>query len=110
MHSHLQFNQPQLALLATMAFALFLLYGSSSIPKFWALVIRMLNLSRFKSSTLNKTYIVIGDIILTDEDRMRQSHILRATGTSITVLIEQMIYEALKRGYGVIIIYAMADR
>ena len=110
MQSHLHFNHDQLALMATMAFALILLYGSNGILKMSKLFFGMLNLSRLKSSTVNKNYIIIGDIILTDEDRMRQTHILGATGTGKTVLIEQMIYEDLKRGYGVIIIDAKGDR
>jgi len=110
MQSQLHFNNAQLALIATMAFALILLYGSNGILKLSKLIFGMLSLGRFKTSMLKKTHVSLGEILLTDEDRMRHTHILGATGTGKTVLIEQLIYQDLMRGYGVLIIDAKGDR
>lgn len=54
--------------------------------------------------------IQIGSIKISDEDRLRHSHILGATGSGKSVLIEQLLFQDILRGYGAIIIDAKGER
>lgn len=54
--------------------------------------------------------IKIAGLKLRDSDRLRHTHILGATGSGKTVLLESLIYEDLARGYGMFIIDPKGDR
>ncbi len=103
-------TKEQLALISVMAFALFLAYGVPHLPKLSMLILSILKLSMFKRNMQRLNYIEIGNTKIYDEDRMRHTHILGATGSGKTVLIEHMIYRDLARGYGAIIVDAKGDR
>jgi type IV secretory pathway TraG/TraD family ATPase VirD4 len=47
---------------------------------------------------------------ITDEARLRHTHIVGATGSGKTVLLEQLIYRDLERGHGALIIDPKGDR
>ncbi len=47
---------------------------------------------------------------ITDQDRMRHSHIVGATGSGKTVLIEHLLFKDLARGYGALIIDPKGER
>lgn len=54
--------------------------------------------------------ISIGKDWISDTARLRHTHIVGATGTGKTVLIEKLLFEDLKRGYGAIIIDPKGER
>lgn len=54
--------------------------------------------------------IRIGGVTLTNDARVRHTHIVGATGSGKTVLIEQLLLEDLKRGYGCLVIDPKGDR
>ena len=54
--------------------------------------------------------IRIGRVLLSDSSRLRHTHIVGATGTGKTVLIEKLLFEDLKRGGGAIIIDPKGER
>jgi conjugal transfer pilus assembly protein TraD len=54
--------------------------------------------------------IGIGSEWIPDEARLRHTHIVGATGSGKTVLLEQMIYRDLERGHGALIIDPKGDR
>lgn len=54
--------------------------------------------------------IIIGNIRLTDKDRVRHTHIVGATGSGKTVLLESLIYEDIRQGRGALIIDPKGDR
>lgn len=58
----------------------------------------------------NRDGIRIGGITLTNDARVRHTHIVGATGSGKTVLIEQLLLEDLKRGYGCLVIDPKGDR
>ena len=97
----------QIALLVIMAVALLLLYGGSSLPKLSRLVSSIFTLN---TVTRRTAFIEIAGIRFTDDDRKRHTHILGATGSGKTVLIEHLLYRDLVRGYGAIIIDAKGER
>ena len=47
---------------------------------------------------------------IADQDRMRHSHIVGATGSGKTVLIEHLLFKDLARGYGAFVIDPKGDR
>lgn len=57
-----------------------------------------------------KQSITVGPIKLTDDARMRHTHIIGATGTGKTVLLEHLLYRDLARGYGALIIDPKGER
>lgn len=57
-----------------------------------------------------KNSIDLGGLILTDEARMRHTHIIGSTGSGKTVLMEHLIYRDLARGYGALIIDPKGER
>jgi hypothetical protein len=54
--------------------------------------------------------ISIGREWIPDVARLRHTHIVGATGTGKTVLIEKLLFEDLKRGYGAIVIDPKGER
>ena len=54
--------------------------------------------------------IWIGSEWIADLARLRHTHIVGATGTGKTVLIEKLLFEDLKRGYGAIVIDPKGER
>lgn len=54
--------------------------------------------------------IAIGDEWISDTARLRHTHIVGATGTGKTVLIENLLFSDLARGYGAIIIDPKGER
>ncbi len=56
------------------------------------------------------TGIRAGSAFLPDEARLRHTHIVGATGTGKTVLLEQLIFQDLKRGQGAIIVDPKGER
>jgi hypothetical protein len=52
----------------------------------------------------------IGDAFISDNSRLRHTHILGATGTGKTIFLEHLIQADIQRGYGVIIIDPKGDR
>ena len=52
----------------------------------------------------------VGDVFIADDSRLRHTHILGATGTGKTVLLEHLIQADILRGNGVIIIDPKGDR
>ncbi len=107
---HSLYTKEQLALVVVMGFALLFLYGSSSLLKLSKLIFGWLRLSRFNSSMHKNNSIMIAGLKITDDDRKRHTHILGATGSGKTVLIEHLLYRDLARGYGAIIIDAKGER
>jgi hypothetical protein len=103
-------TKEQLTMITVMCFALFLLYGLPCLPKLSSLILSILRMSRFNMNKGKCNFIEIGGIKISDEDRMRHTHILGATGSGKTVLIEHLIYRDLARGYGAIIIDAKGER
>jgi intracellular multiplication protein IcmO len=57
-----------------------------------------------------KNAITIGRAYLPDNARLRHTHIVGATGTGKTVLLEQLLFQDLKRGYGAIVIDPKGER
>jgi conjugal transfer pilus assembly protein TraD len=103
-------NGPQSTLALAVCGLLFLAYGAPALrkvfPKLVALFPKFLNF-RFKGE---EGEIVLGGIRLNDQDRVRHTHIVGATGSGKTVLMESLIYEDLKRGRGALIIDPKGDR
>ena len=54
--------------------------------------------------------IRVGGLRLSDEARMRHTHIIGATGSGKTVMMEHLIYRDLARGYGALIIDPKGER
>lgn len=54
--------------------------------------------------------IFIAGIEIKDDARLRHTHIVGATGAGKTVLIENLLYQDLSRGYGALIIDPKGDR
>jgi hypothetical protein len=54
--------------------------------------------------------IQIGREWIADDARLRHTHIVGSTGTGKTVLIEKLLFEDLKRGYGAIVIDPKGER
>lgn len=54
--------------------------------------------------------IQVGREWITDQARLRHTHIVGATGTGKTVLIEKLLFEDLKRGYGAVVIDPKGER
>lgn len=54
--------------------------------------------------------IWIGGVCIRDEARLRHTHIVGATGTGKSVLIEQLLYSDLARGLGALVIDPKGDR
>ena len=65
---------------------------------------------RFKPGVKGGGAIRIGSILLRDDTRLRQTHIVGATGTGKSVLLEQLVFQDLARGYGAVIIDPKGDR
>lgn len=105
----MNFNRPQLILASLAVLAIALAYGSPLIVRFATIIGLSLKhvLLRFKSEG---PAIKIAGERLTDTDRLRHTHILGATGTGKTVLLEKLVYEDLSRGYGMFIIDPKGDR
>jgi len=57
-----------------------------------------------------KDEIILGPIRISDRDRIRHTHIVGATGSGKTLLMESLIYEDLKNGRGALIIDPKGDR
>jgi hypothetical protein len=55
-------------------------------------------------------FITVAGHRLTDQDRLRHTHIVGATGSGKSVLLEQLIMEDIARGYGAVIIDPKGDR
>lgn len=64
----------------------------------------------FRSRSSEKTKIRIAGIDLSDEARLRHTHIVGATGSGKTVLIEQLLFSDLARGLGALVIDPKGDR
>lgn len=60
--------------------------------------------------TRGRRGIEIGGIFLSDEARLRHTHIVGATGSGKTVLLEHLIYRDLARGHGALIIDPKGER
>jgi hypothetical protein len=54
--------------------------------------------------------LTLGPIHLSEEDRVRHAHIVGATGSGKTVLMEALIYEDIRQGRGALIIDPKGDR
>lgn len=67
---------------------------------------------KIKIGIINKRSagIRIGNVFLSDDARLRHTHIVGATGSGKTVLLEHLIYRDLSRGYGALIIDPKGDR
>ncbi len=57
-----------------------------------------------------KSELIIGSIRISDDARLRHTHIVGATGSGKTVLIEKMLYSDLARGLGALVIDPKGDR
>lgn len=71
------------------------------------------NITKFSlrfSKKKSKDGIWISSSFLDDEDRLRHTHIVGATGCGKTVLLEQLIYRDIERGLGAVIVDAKGDR
>lgn len=102
-------NRPQIALGALAFFALLLAYGLPALKGGTGLIARALQ--RLKELLFRKgPAIAVAGERLTDQDRLRHTHILGSTGSGKTVLLENLIYEDLNRGYGMFIIDPKGDR
>lgn len=54
--------------------------------------------------------VAISEAFIPDEARLRHTHIVGATGSGKTVLLEELIYRDLERGHGALIIDPKGDR
>lgn len=100
----------QLALIALLGVMVSFLYAPSFVPQMTRLILSMLKLNKLGFGKNKTDFIEIAGVRLTDDDRMRHTHILGGTGTGKSVLIEHLIYRDLARGYGMIIIDAKGER
>lgn len=102
-------QKEQIGLFAMSALALAVAYGipiGSAFGKGVGTGIR-------KLLGLRKTadrYISIAGHKLSDQERLRHTHILGSTGSGKTMLLESLIYEDLRRGNGMLIIDPKGDR
>lgn len=101
-------SREQIALAATMAVGYGTIYLGPSILRRLACLPKMFGLS-LRSKTKG-AFIQIGNLKITDEERLRHTHIVGATGSGKTVLLENLIYEDIARGYGCLIIDPKGDR
>jgi conjugal transfer pilus assembly protein TraD len=105
-------NREQIVLAVSLLFTLCFVYGGPSLLKIFPLLFkftgRLLGSSFSKNSDGGK--ITIGNIELTDSDRVRHTHIVGATGSGKTVLLESLIYEDIRQGRGAFIIDPKGDR
>ncbi len=84
----------------------------------------LLGLTSFKKSHLNWLFklkfrkshsskeadiFLVGEFI-SDDDRVRQTHIVGATGSGKTILLESLLFKDLARGNGALVIDAKGDR
>lgn len=67
-------------------------------------------LSQLRFFRSRKNCIQISGVQLSDQDRMRHTHIVGATGSGKTVLIEHLLFKDLERGCGALIIDPKGDR
>src|SRR4051812_48305571 len=57
-----------------------------------------------------KNGIAVGAAYLPDQARLRHTHIVGATGTGKTVLLEELLFQDLNRGYGAIVVDPKGER
>lgn len=101
------FKTTQQYALALVCIALLgLVYGAPLLLKVFKGLAGMFRRS-FGRGTLG---ITIAGMRISDSERLRHTHILGATGTGKTVLLESLISEDLARGYGMVIIDPKGDR
>ena len=80
------------------------IYGSKTLRNLaWKIYLKFVLLKR-------QDGILIGDHWVSDTARLRHTHIVGATGSGKTVLLEQLIEADIKRGNGCLIIDAKGDR
>ncbi|HAR41853.1 MAG TPA: hypothetical protein DCS07_04365 [Bdellovibrionales bacterium] len=86
-------------------------FGGVFLSKIAPVVIS-LGWKKFKSIfvTRPENAIQLGALIIPDEARLRHTHIVGATGSGKTVLIEQLLFHDLARGHGAIVIDPKGDR
>lgn len=101
-------NSHQLALAVMVIAALALTYGFPVIEWLGKAVARVMK--RLLSLRGRGPSISIAGEVLSDQDRLRHTHILGSTGSGKTVLLESLIYEDLNRGSGMFIIDPKGDR
>lgn len=105
-------NREQLLLAAALAFTLCGVYGAPillrlilvALKPFHWLFEQLLPRSRVPGE------VTIGNVKLADKDRVRHTHIVGATGSGKTVLLESLIYEDIRQGRGALIIDPKGDR
>ena len=105
----MRLNSPQTALALACAGMLVVAFGVPVLAWAWkklAALTRGLRLFSFATEPA----IEIAGQRLRDSDRLRHTHILGATGSGKTVLMENLIFEDLARGYGMVIIDPKGDR
>ncbi|MEK6577617.1 MAG: TraM recognition domain-containing protein [Bdellovibrionota bacterium] len=66
--------------------------------------------SKFKRNDQTQSGITLGPLWISDEARCRHTHLVGATGTGKTCLLEQVIYQDIARGFGAVIIDPKGDR
>lgn len=90
---------------------LILVFGSEALVKGASnLSALILDALRIHKKSKKKDQIQIGSLVLKDEARLRHTHIVGATGSGKTVLIEQLLFNDLLRGNGAVIIDPKGDR
>jgi TraM recognition site of TraD and TraG/Type IV secretion-system coupling protein DNA-binding domain len=105
----MHFSSAQLALVLICCGLLGVVYGLPVLAWGGRRFLGLLgNLSFFRSRS--EPAIEIAGERLRDSDRLRHTHILGATGSGKTVLLENLIFEDLARGYGMFIIDPKGDR
>ncbi len=99
-------NRYQGALASLTAMAALAAYGPDILRAI--LKIKLPKFFSFRAEEQNS--IEIGKYKLSDEDRLRHTHVVGATGSGKTVLMETIIYEDIARGQGMLIIDPKGDR
>ncbi len=84
----------------------FKILAMSAVKRLWRAILYFFHLRKLSSDK----GIVIASEFISDQARLRHTHIVGATGSGKTVLMEQLIYEDLARGHGALIIDPKGDR
>jgi hypothetical protein len=100
-------EQVALGLMTGLALLLVLLLQPRTTLFMGSFVRRLLT---FRWINKSASSIRIGPVVIEDESRVRHTHIVGATGSGKTVLLEQLIYQDLARGLGAMIIDPKGDR
>ncbi len=86
-------------------------FGWVSVAKIWSYLSPLQLLNRVLGVRSNRRgAISVSTLKLTDDARMRHTHIIGATGSGKTVMMEHLLYRDLARGYGALIIDPKGER